>query len=104
MRKIPDHATLAASFKRFLKQAAHGGMSRSAMLRKLHIDAKTCDEIASMLILQGEVKAERVDTGGRTKAIVYSLQPDSVKDSRLETIGKLIEAAVQLAMQKAVAA
>jgi hypothetical protein len=103
MRKKHDFATLCEKFKSVLLAEPSAEMDRTKITRKLHLDSGTANSIATALALQGDLKIETVATQGRM-ATLYKLLPNAARDTRLETIGKLIEAAVKLAMQGTVAA
>jgi hypothetical protein len=97
MRKKHDLQTVCQKALRALRSSPRDEMSRSALLRKLHVDSGTLADIEVQLTATGEVGIERVSTAGRPQTF-YKALPQMKRDSRLEQIGRLIAAAVRLAV------
>jgi hypothetical protein len=80
-----------------LAAAPGGQLTRSELLRSLHVDAATLDVLVGQLVLQGDITSERQPTSGQPKT-TYKLLTRTAGDPRLEKLGRLFEAAVRLAV------
>src|SRR5262245_13951825 len=96
-RKKHDFQTVCQKALRALRSSPRNEMSRSALMRNLHVDSRTLDDLAVWFTASGEVAIEQVATGGPPQTF-YKALPQVKHDARLEQIGRLIEAAVRLAV------
>lgn len=91
---------LGIELRRLLLRASGQQLTRSEALRKLHTTAAELDKVVESLALEDEIEIETAlpkTTRGRP-GLIYKLPKKSVDSSRLQAIGKLIDAAVQLAL------
>jgi len=82
---------------RFLRAAVGRELPRSALLRKLHVDSATLDTVVSTLTAQGDLEIDEYATRGRS-AKVYKVLTRPEGDPRLESLGRLFETAIRMAM------
>src|SRR5262245_13520506 len=88
MRKKHDFQTVCQKALRALRSSPRNEMTRSALMRRLHVDSCTLDEIEVQLIASCEVEIKRVATGGPPQKF-YKALPKLKRDARLEQIGRL---------------
>jgi len=98
MRKKDDIQAVCQKALRALRSSPRSEMSRSALMRKLHLKTGALDDVVVQLTATGDVAIEQVPTGGPPQTF-YKALPQAKRDSRLEQIGRLIDAAVKLAVQ-----